>query len=93
MIVGVGVVAVVITITAKCVNFHLSAHYESASLPLKQNLSTLELNVIKQEWEVWFYQDGPTKIVTIPFSQQWISHTNVIITGTYGGASKTLQVE
>jgi hypothetical protein len=40
MIVGVGV-------TAKCVNFYLSAHYLSASLPLKQNLSTLELNVIK----------------------------------------------
>jgi len=47
MIVWVGVVAVVITITAKCVNFHLSAHYESASLPFKQNLCTLELNVIK----------------------------------------------
>ena len=46
MIVWVGV-AVVITITAKCVNFHLSAHYESASLPFKQNLCTLELNVIK----------------------------------------------
>lgn len=84
IIVGAGVVTVVTMIKAKCSTFVCKQIKKCASLSCTQNVSTLELNVIKQEWEVWFYMDGPTGNVTIPYSHHWISHTNVITTGTFG---------